>query len=115
MTLRSFSTSSTPRRIHDPSLATFVRVVTLPGFPLLRPRSSLARTRPPGSLRPAPFAAPSGGLPAPPPVATTGHPGARFKSPSERRTSSSSPTAVCPTASFHARPPRVVVTSSPWW
>jgi hypothetical protein len=36
MTLRSFSTSSTPRRIHDPSLVTFVRVAALPGFLLLR-------------------------------------------------------------------------------
>jgi hypothetical protein len=57
MTLRSFSTSSTPRRIHDPLLATFVRVAALPGFHLPRPPdpASLAPATPaPSSPRPPP-------------------------------------------------------------
>lgn len=93
MTLRSFSTSSTPRRIHDPSLATFVRVAALPGFHLPRPPdpASLAPATPaPSGSRPLPtLAAPFGGLAASSPVATAGYSGARFKSHSERRTSSS--------------------------
>ena len=58
MTLRSFATASTPRRIHDPSLATFVLVAALPDFPPLRPPdpASLAATTPaPAGPRPPPL------------------------------------------------------------
>lgn len=54
MTLRCFSTSRTPRRIHDPSPVTFVRVAALLGFPFLhpplRPRSHPLRRPPPALL-----------------------------------------------------------------
>jgi hypothetical protein len=55
MTLRSFSSSSTPRRIHDPSPTTFVRVPDWPGF-------HLSRHPDPASLAPA-TPAPSGPRP----------------------------------------------------
>jgi hypothetical protein len=57
-----FSTSSIPRRIHDPSTATFVRVPALTGF-------HLPRTRDPASLAPA-TPAPSGPRPPPHPRRT---------------------------------------------
>jgi hypothetical protein len=37
MSGRGFSTSCTLRRLHDPSVATFVRVAALPGFALRCP------------------------------------------------------------------------------
>ena len=80
MIVRCLHTSSAPRRIHDPSAATFVRVAGLPGFALHRPRgpASLAPATPASLPRATlgTLAAASGSsLPAPP-VATTGHPGA---------------------------------------
>jgi hypothetical protein len=93
MTLRGVPTSSTPRWIPDPPLATSVRAFAAPGSTPLRlpdPPSLGIVARPlaaDAALRT--HAIPPGGVPAFPPVATAGHRGARFKSLSEPRASSS--------------------------
>jgi hypothetical protein len=93
MTLCGVSTSSPPRWIPDPPLATPVRAFATPGSTPLRPPDppSLGIVVQPlaadAALRTD--AAPPGGVPAIPPVAAAGHRGARFKSLSEPRASSS--------------------------
>ena len=93
MTLCGVPTSSTPRRIPDPPQATSVRASAAPGStPPCRPdprsRGTVARpVAADAALRTR--AASPGGVPAIPPVAAAGHRGARFKSLSEPRASSS--------------------------